>query len=109
MTNKRIVPRALALSDVEQAVEHYAGEAGPDIASEFVDALEATYRAIGEHPRIGSPRYAHELDLPGLRHRGLGRFPYLVFYVECGDHIDVWRVLDARRDIPASLTDTAIN
>ncbi len=109
MTSKRIVPRALALSDLEQAVDHYAGEAGPDIASGFVDALEAAYRAIGEHPRSGSPRYAHELDLPGLRHRALGRFPYLVFYVERDNHIDVWRVLDARRDLPASLTDTAVN
>ncbi|ENO88947.1 plasmid stabilization system [Thauera aminoaromatica S2] len=29
------------------------------------------------------------------------RYPYLVFYVERADHIDVWRVLHGERDIPA--------
>jgi hypothetical protein len=43
--------------------------------------------------------------LPGLRHRRLARFPWLVFYVERDDHIDIWRVLDARRDIPTWLDD----
>ncbi|MDF0491083.1 type II toxin-antitoxin system RelE/ParE family toxin [Sphingobium sp. H39-3-25] len=100
MTAKAVVPRAQAHRDVEDAIDHYAREAGADIALGFVEALEAAYRWIGEHPGTGSPRYAHELDLPGLRHRSLGRFPYLVFYVERADHIDVWRVLDARRDIP---------
>jgi len=36
----------------------------------------------------------------------LARYPYLVFYVEHADHIDVWRVLDARRDIPAWLAES---
>jgi toxin ParE1/3/4 len=31
----------------------------------------------------------------------LRRFPYLIFYMEQADHIDVWRVLHGRRDIPA--------
>lgn len=48
----------------------------------------------------GLTRHAHEPDLPGLRHQSLSRFPYLVFDVERPDHIDVWRVLDARRDSP---------
>jgi toxin ParE1/3/4 len=30
----------------------------------------------------------------------LKAYPYLVFYVESDDHIDVWRVLHASRDIP---------
>jgi toxin ParE1/3/4 len=29
------------------------------------------------------------------------RHPYLVFSLERQDHIDVWRVLHAQRDIPA--------
>jgi toxin ParE1/3/4 len=41
--------------------------------------------------------------LPNLRHLRVGRFPYFAFYVEHEDRIDVWRVLDRRRDIPASL------
>jgi toxin ParE1/3/4 len=31
----------------------------------------------------------------------LWRFPYLVFYLERADCIDVWRVLHAQRDIPS--------
>jgi toxin ParE1/3/4 len=60
-----------------------------------------TFAAISGHPGIGSPQYAHELAIPGLRSRKLKRYPYLVFYLERDDHIDVWRVLHAERDIPA--------
>jgi toxin ParE1/3/4 len=31
------------------------------------------------------------------------RFPYLIFYLETEDRVDVWRPLHNRRDIPASL------
>lgn len=30
--------------------------------------------------------------------------PHLVFYLEREDHIDVWRILHGRRDIPATLS-----
>jgi toxin ParE1/3/4 len=29
--------------------------------------------------------------------------PYLIFYIDRDDHVDVWRVLHAQRDIPARL------
>jgi toxin ParE1/3/4 len=51
--------------------------------------------------RAVSLRYAHELDVPGLRCWPLRRYPHLVFFVERDDHIDVWRILHAERDIPA--------
>jgi toxin ParE1/3/4 len=98
---KRVLPRQLARRDVEAAVDYYSREAGPDVALGFIDALEAAYEAMAEHPAAGSPRYAHELALPGLRARAMKRYPYLVFYIERDDHIDVWRVLHAQRDIPA--------
>jgi toxin ParE1/3/4 len=37
----------------------------------------------------------------------LKRFPYLVFYSERSDAIEVWRVLHGRRDIPAWLAEPA--
>ncbi len=46
---------------------------------------------------------ALELDLPELRSWPLKRYPFLVFYVEQPDHIDVWRVLHGQRDIPSWL------
>ena len=62
------------------------------VALAFVDALEETRRQIGEQPGSGSPRYAHEMDIPGLRYQSAGKFPYLIFYVERETEIDVWRI-----------------
>lgn len=99
--SKTVIPREKARQDVEAAADYYQDEAGPDVALDFIDALQAAYQAIATRPGIGSTRYAAELDLPELRCRKLKRFPYLVFYIERADHLDVWRVLHARRDIPA--------
>lgn len=69
----------------------------------FIDALELANAYIARHPGTGSPPYAHALSLPGLRSWPLTRYPYLVFFIERDDHIDVWRVLHGQRDIPAWL------
>ena len=98
---KPVVLRARARSDIDEAVEHYLAEAGSAVALAFIDALDDTRRRIGEQPASGSPRYAHELDIPGLRVQSTGKFPYLVFYVEKDSEVDVWRVLHTARDIPA--------
>ena len=103
MSGKPVVLRERARRDIDEAIEHYLSEAGPAVALDFVDALEDTIRQIGERPASGSPRHAHELDIPGLRFRSVGRFPYLVFYVERDADIDVWRVLHGARDIPSWL------
>ena len=101
-----VVPRERARRDVKHAVSYYLGEGAEAAALGFIDALAKAYGHIGRHPATGSPRYAHELDLPGLRSWPLSRYPYLVFYVEHGDHMDVWRVLHARRDIPVWMQET---
>lgn len=103
MTSKPVVPRQRARRDVEEAVDYYAREAGERVALGFIDSVEHAFRALARHPAAGSPRYAHELNLAGLRTRPIRRYPYLVFYVERADHIDVWRVLHAKRDVPAWL------
>lgn len=96
-----MVPRARAREDVEAALAHYMEEAGADVALSFIDALERSYGLIGRSPAAGSSRWSHELNLPGLRTTRLKGYPWLVFYMERHDHIDVWRVLHAKRDIPA--------
>lgn len=100
MKAKPVIPRVLACRDVDEAIEYYLDEGADDAALGFVDALEQAYTHISRHPGTGSPRYAHELNLPGLRSWPLTRYPYLVFYVDRTDHIDVWRVLHGQRDIP---------
>lgn len=103
MKSKPIIPRELANRDVDEAIGHYLSKNAKQAALGFIEALEQAYVHIGRHPATGSPRYAHELDLPGLRSWPLTRYPHLVFYIERGDHIDVWRVLHGKRDIPAWL------
>lgn len=101
MKSKPVIPREQANRDVDDALAYYLTEAGDAVALGFIDALEKAYSHIGRQPATGSPRHAHELNLPGLRAWPLTRYPYLVFYVEHLDHIDVWRVLNGQRDIPA--------
>lgn len=102
---KPVVPREQANRDVEAAIDHYLAEASAKVAQGFVEELEKAYAHLARHPASGSPRYAHQLGLPDLRFWSLGRYPYLVFYVEHSAHIDVWRVLHAQRDIPAWMTE----
>ncbi|WP_066683336.1 type II toxin-antitoxin system RelE/ParE family toxin [Caulobacter sp. CCH9-E1] len=105
MTAYRIVRRRRAEQDVDEALAFYLAEANGEVALGFIEALEQCYRRIGESPAAGSNRYAHELDLPGLRSRALKGYPYFVFYVQRPDHIDVWRVLHAATDIPTWISD----
>jgi toxin ParE1/3/4 len=98
--------RVAAERDVDGAVTYYRDEAGPDVALEFIDALEAAISQVSTHPLMGSLRFAFELDIPELRSWRLQRFPYLIFYVSDGDDVDIWRVLHTRRNIPEHLVDT---
>jgi toxin ParE1/3/4 len=97
---KPVVARELANNDIDEIIAYYLGESAEQAAYGFIDALEDAYAYIGRHPATGSPRYAHELNLPGLRFWPVTRYPHIVFYLERPDHIDVWRVLHGTRDIP---------
>lgn len=101
MQAKPVVPREQAHRDVEDAIAWYLAEDAESAALGLVDALAEAYAHIARHPASGSPRYAHELNLPGLRSWPLLRYPYLLFYVEHPERVDVWRVLHAQRDVPS--------
>lgn len=103
MSAQPVVARAQAAQDIEEAIAWYLAEGAPQAALGFIDALEKAYAHIARHPGTGSPRYALALDVPGLRCWPLTRYPYLVFYMERAEAIDVWRVLHSQRDIPAWL------
>jgi len=109
VTSKPVVPRQRAREDIEQAIGHYVAEAGQDIALGFIDALENAFQQIAKVPGSGSPHWGHDLNLPGLRSHRLKRFPYIVFYLDRDDHVDVWRVLHAQRDIPSWMQETDEN
>ena len=103
MKSKHPVPRPQSQSDIDQAVDYYLREAGTEAALGFIDSLQNAYLHLSRYPQTGSSRYAHELDLPGLRVWPLKRYPYLIFYLEQVDHLDIWRVLHGQRDIQAWL------
>ena len=103
MTIKPVILRVLAEQDIEQASLHYLTEGGEALALDFIEEAEQAFRRIGRNPAIGSPRYAFELGLEGVRAWPLRRFPYLIFYIEQHNSLDVLRVLHGQRDIPAWL------
>ena len=105
MKQKPVIPRALASKDVDRAIAYYLEQQADKAALGLIDALEHAYKQLGSFPAAGSSRYAHELDLPGLRSWSLKHYPYVVFYIEQASHIDVWRVLHAMSDLPAWLRD----
>lgn len=92
---------------MEEALSHYLSEGATTAALGMIDALEKAYRPMGRYPATGSPRFAHDLNLPSLRAWQLKRYPYVVFYMEQTDHIDVWLVRHERRDVPAWLQDSS--
>ena len=105
-TSRPVLRRAQAQEDIADAVAYYLEQDAPDAAQGFITALEKAIGHIARHPSSGSPRYAGELNLPDLRFWQIKRYPYLVFYVEQDDHIDVWRILHGQRDIPAWLRES---
>lgn len=105
MIAKPVVPSREARADIDAALEWYLREAGSPVAVAFIDALHDACRIIAQQSAMGWPRYAHELKWPGLRTWPLKRYPYLVFYVEKPDRIEIWRVLHGQQDVPAGLRD----
>jgi toxin ParE1/3/4 len=102
---KSLAARPIADRDIQGAVEYYIREAGGPVALRFIDSIDHAYRQISLHPSAGSPRYAHELRIPGLRYMPLQGFPYLVFYFERDEVIDIVRILHTKRDIGPELGD----
>ncbi len=100
-----VVPRRLTTQDLCDAAARYAAEAAAATTRRFLDAVEQVFTIIARQPGIGSPRYAVDLEWPGLRTHAVNRFPCLIFHLEQTDHLDVLQVLPAHRDIPASLQD----
>lgn len=105
MSGKPVIPSRMAARDVENEVDHYlVDEGSEDAALGFIAEIEKAYGRLAKHPYLGSPRYAYELDIPGLRSWPLDHYPHLLFYIERQNHIEIWRVLNGKRDIPAWLS-----
>jgi toxin ParE1/3/4 len=98
-----LVLREAAECDIEGGFDHYLAAAGSEVATAFVLAVDAALAHIAEFPGTGSPRYGELLDTPGLRFWLVSKFPYVLFYVERENHLDIIRVLHQHSDIPGQL------
>lgn len=103
MTDRQLVLLPLAECDIEDATAYYQLQGGSTLAGRWAEAVEAGLRHIAQHASSGSQRYVDMLGLPGLRFWPLKHFPYLIFYVERAEQIDIWRVLHDHRDLPSWL------
>ena len=99
---KPVFRRATADADIENPVDFYLVQAD-HVVDPFLAALQEALEHIEANPGTGSPRYAHELNIPNLRTWPITRFPYLLLYIEHDDFVDLLRVMHMSRDIPASL------
>jgi toxin ParE1/3/4 len=97
---KPIIHRAQFERDVEESLAYYEEESIA-LATQFIDKVEQALKHIANYPGTGSSRYAHELNLPNLKSWILKQFPYVIFYIERADYIDVWRLLHMKSDIPS--------
>jgi toxin ParE1/3/4 len=76
---KPVVPRHVALQDIDEVINDYLEIDAAIAAIGFIDELERAFAHISRNPGTGSPRYAHELNLPGLQSWPLTCYPHLVF------------------------------
>lgn len=99
---RAVLIHARAQTDVDEALAFYGREA-PHVTAAFIDAFEAAVAFIRRTPGAASPRFAHELEWPGLRSVALRSFPWTVFFLDQTRQLAVLRVLHHSRDLATLL------
>lgn len=100
MVAKPVIVRALADLDIDAAFEHYLSTGGSEIGLRFAEEVAKAFAHISRHPGTGSPKYGRQLNIPGLRAWTLSRYPFIVFYLEMAEAVEVVRVLHGAMDLP---------
>ena len=108
MGPRSIVPHRHAIDDALDAVDYYRENAGTPIAESFSLAVDEALEQVGQHPNIGSPRTAIELDIEGIKSWSLKRFPHQIYDKVFIDHIELCRVLHPKRDITQAMQTQAL-
>jgi toxin ParE1/3/4 len=103
MTVRTIAPHRHAITDVNDIICYYREQAGTAVAENFALEIYEAYARLKQHPNIGSPRLALELDIEGIKSWALNRFPHQIFYEIQDDHVELWRILHPRRDITQAM------
>ncbi len=101
--SKPVLQRPRADEDIDGIFHHLRRES-PRAAAAFLDAVQAAYEMLAEHPGVGSTRHAdHCPELPYplrfLPLRGFSRV--LIYYMERPEATEVIRIWDAARGLDA--------
>ena len=92
---------AEALLDLAAHVLYLRREAGPEIASRFVDAVEEALARLEEFPELGRLRHFRQ---PGLRSWMVPGFRrWLLFYVPIKNGVRLYRVIHSAMDLEREL------
>ena len=105
MNPKPVVLSDRALVDLAQIVRRYTSVASAEVARSFAGAIRDAVQHIALFPASGSARMDLPLTLAEVRSWPVSGFPYLLFYADSAETIDVFRVLHTARDIPESLAE----
>lgn len=101
--------KSAAERDLEGAHTYYLNEVGVGVAEKFVEAFAAAIIHLEAFPASGSTRYGELLGTPTFRSWPLRGFPYLLFYIEQDEHLDVVRLLHQNSDIFVHLLNETLN
>ena len=86
-------------------MDWYRDQASPEIAERFVDAVQATLRALMNTPGMGRSRFVDWPELAGIRSWRVDR-PFerhLIFYRVESEDLLAERIIHGARDLPRRL------
>jgi toxin ParE1/3/4 len=103
LAGKSIIPHRHALKDADDVIDYYRQHAGILISQNFAAEVADAYVCLSQHPNIGSPRPAFDLDIKGIKSWALKRFPHQIYYRVFNDRVELCRVLHPKRDITQAM------
>lgn len=92
----RLRPRAR--EDRRDTVRYYRQEAGVEVATRLVLALQGALQVLEQNPTIGSPSLGQEIGIEGMRTWRIEGFPLTFWYFERESFVEVARLVGQRQD-----------
>jgi plasmid stabilization system protein ParE len=100
--NKRVVLSGEALNDINELLNYLDENASPTVALHFFNAVQNTLSTLSRTPGVGALRNFENPALIGMRMLVIPDFSnHLIFYRESTITVEIIRILDGRRDLPA--------
>lgn len=93
------------IADIERQFEWYAIKAGWDVAEHYLEAVEATCRLLGQHPRLGPCGGFTPPRIENWRFFVVFRpfQKHVLFYEVLGENVVMRRAMHGHRDLPQRL------